>query len=236
MDEKKTELVTTPGVRVWYSFRMSAKSIVGPPVTNKGGPVVVGVDEAGRGALAGPVVAAACVLPEGIVPPVRITDSKQMTPDERQASFDWIVDHCLCGLGIFTAADIDRMGILAATECAMQAAVAEIAAKTKPLYLLIDGRDAFWFDHPHSSIVKGDQLEPCISAASIIAKVSRDKLMTDLDAALPGYGFAVHKGYGTPAHFAVLKTKGKTREHRLTFLGKLAPIATKPARSGSSAR
>ena len=196
---------------------MSAVSIVSPPVSVKGGSVVVGIDEAGRGALAGPVVAAACVLPAGIVPPVRIADSKQMSPAERKASFDWIIDHCLCGLGVMAASDVDRIGILAATECAMQAAVAEIAQRTKPLYLLIDGRDAFWFDHPHSSIVKGDQLEPCISAASIIAKVSRDKIMTDLDKAFPDYGFAGHKGYGTAAHFAAVNKKGFCPHHRRTF-------------------
>lgn len=183
----------------------------------EGTSVVVGIDEAGRGALAGPVVACACAMPRRKAR-VRIDDSKRMSPEEREASFAWITRHCVYGVGVVPAADIDRFGILACTERAMQAAVAQVAAKTAPLYLLIDGRDAFWFDHPHSSIVRGDQSEPCIAAASIVAKVTRDRFMTGLDVELPGYGFAAHKGYGTAEHYAAIAKLGRCREHRATFL------------------
>lgn len=197
---------------------MSAVSVVVPKLVVKDRTFVVGVDEAGRGSVAGPVVAGACALPDGAKPPVLIADSKLLSPAERQKSFEWLVDHCLCGVGIVSAEDVDRIGILAATERAMQAAVAEVAARAAPLYLLVDGRDAFWFDHPHSSIIRGDQSEPCISAASILAKVTRDKLMCDLDAEFPAYGFAAHKGYGTPAHYKAIKKYGCSTQHRRTFL------------------
>ncbi len=203
---------------------MSAVSVVAPVLSVKGRTFIVGVDEAGRGAVAGPVVAGACVLPDGSKPPVLIADSKQMSPEQRGETFAWLIDHCLCGVGIVSAHDVDRLGILAATELAMQAAVAEVAARATPLYLLIDGRDAFWFDHPHSSIVRGDQSEPCIAAASILAKVSRDKLLCDLDASIPGYKFAIHKGYGTPAHLALIKKKGCSIEHRKTFLKSMSQV------------
>ncbi|HRH92990.1 MAG TPA: ribonuclease HII [Candidatus Peribacteria bacterium] len=197
---------------------MSAVSVAVPKLVVKDRTFVVGIDEAGRGAVAGPVVAGACALPDGAKPPVRIADSKLLSPGQRQESFEWLIGHCLCGVGIVSAQDVDRIGILAATERAMQAAVAEVALRASPLYLLVDGRDAFWFDHPHSSIVRGDQSEPCISAASILAKVTRDKLMCDLGEEYPAYGFAVHKGYGTPGHYAAIEKHGCNPHHRKTFL------------------
>lgn len=187
--------------------------------------LTVGIDEAGRGALAGPVVAAACVLPLGANIPVGIHDSKQMSPAERDASYEWIIEHCLCGVGIVDNRVIDRIGILAATEQAMQEAVAQIAKFSRDLYLLVDGRDAFWFDHPHSSIVRGDESEPAISAASIVAKVTRDRHMVELDSKFANYGFAQHKGYGTPEHYKSIEKHSACPLHRVTFLRKFYGIA-----------
>ncbi len=180
--------------------------------------LIVGVDEAGRGALAGPVVAAACVLPACKNYPVKIGDSKQMTPEEREESSEWLIKNCIHGIGLVEAKEIDRIGILAANEIAMQQAVAQVAKKHRNLYLLIDGRDKFWFDHPHSSIIRGDQSEKCIGAASILAKVARDKRMVELAKKFPRYGFKKHKGYGTPEHFAAIKKYGMCEIHRKSFL------------------
>lgn len=177
-----------------------------------------GIDEAGRGALAGPVVAAACILPSRRRIPVRIADSKKMSPEKREESFAWISENCIYGIGSISASDIDKIGILAATECAMQQAVKEVAQHQRNLYLLVDGRDAFWFDYPHSSIVRGDESEECIAAASIIAKVTRDRYMVSLMEKLPVYNFASHKGYGTSEHFAAIKKNGLSMQHRKTFL------------------
>ncbi len=180
--------------------------------------VIAGVDEAGRGALAGPVVAGACVLPDRTPLPRFIRDSKKLTPDMREEAFAWITAHCMFGAGIVEAAFIDLYGILPATEKAMQEAVETLARTCRPTYLLVDGRDKFWFDYPHTAIIDGDDLEPCISAASIVAKVTRDRLMTELDRASPQYGFKIHKGYGTPEHFSALHTHGISVLHRKTFL------------------
>ncbi len=178
---------------------------------------IVGVDEAGRGALAGPVVAGACVLgrrPRGI----RIDDSKQMTPEQRDEAYTWLVEHCVYGVGIVEHHVIDQKGILFATELAMQQAVAQVACDLSPLYLLVDGRDHFWFDHPHSSIIRGDSSECCIAAASILAKVTRDRWMCKVSDDHPAYGFSLHKGYGTAEHFEALAQYGLCSIHRRTFL------------------
>ncbi|MBI2117644.1 ribonuclease HII, partial [Candidatus Peregrinibacteria bacterium] len=140
--------------------------------------IIIGIDEAGRGPLAGPVVAAACVDCK-IFPSFMIKDSKQLTPEKRERAFLWIQEYCTYGIGISDASEIDRIGILEATQKAMQDALAEVAKTVTPTYVLIDGRDHFWFDYSHSSIVDGDQKEPCISAASIIAKVTRDRWMVE---------------------------------------------------------
>lgn len=183
--------------------------------------IIAGIDEAGRGALAGPVSAGACILPEGIPLPRFIRDSKELTPELREEAFAWIAAHCTYGFGTAEAAFVDSHGILAATERAMQEAVKALAEKAKPTYLLVDGRDKFWFDYPHSAIIDGDRLEPCISAASIVAKVSRDRMMVEFDHTFPGYGFKVHKGYGTPEHFTAISTMGPCAIHRQTFLRKM---------------
>lgn len=184
--------------------------------------IIAGIDEAGRGALAGPVVAAACIfgekkvrLPRG----VRIADSKVLSREEREKAYAFLTRSVPYGIGIAEAAFVDRIGIIGATERAMQRALASLQRLRKPTYLLIDGRDKFWFDLPHSSIIDGDQLEPCISAASIIAKVIRDRILVRSDGVFPGYGFAQHKGYGTQAHQEMINRYGPCILHRRTFLG-----------------
>ncbi|MCF7844892.1 MAG: ribonuclease HII [Kiritimatiellales bacterium] len=180
--------------------------------------VIAGIDEAGRGALAGPVVAGACILPSDKEPPFLLKDSKQLSYEEREEVFIWITQHCIYGCGIVDAQDIDQCRILSATEQAMQAAVARVARQVTPTYLLIDGRDKFWFDYPHSSIIHGDDLEPCISAASIVAKVVRDRIMITYDKMYPQFGFNSHKGYGTPEHCDLIRSRGPCAIHRKTFL------------------
>lgn len=188
--------------------------------------VIVGVDEAGRGAIAGPVVAGACILPEGKSIPTMIRDSKMLTPEKREKAYAWIEEHCISGYGIVDAKQIDAHGILACTEKAMQEAVAEIAKHITPTYLLVDGRDAFWFDYPKSSIIKGDEKEPCISAASIVAKVTRDRIMIDYARTFPQYHFSQHKGYGTSNHIECIENHGPCTLHRNTFLTRIVSKAS----------
>lgn len=186
--------------------------------------IIAGIDEAGRGPLAGPVVAAACIeIPELKKHPL-IRDSKALSEAQREEAFTWIEDHCTYGFGIVHASYIDEHGILAATEHAMQQAHSLLSRKITPTYLLVDGRDKFWFDVSHTSIIDGDALEPSISAASIIAKVMRDRLMKEQDALFPLYGFAQHKGYGAPQHIEALQTHGPCPIHRRSFLTNILTI------------
>ena len=188
-------------------------------------PIIAGIDEVGRGALAGPVVACACVCSKATWQGFRerIADSKMLMPEEREEGFAYFTTRCPYGIGMAEAPVIDRVGILTATEQAMQEAVRELSKLVEPTYLLIDGRDKFWFDFPHSSIIEGDRKEECIAAASIIAKVVRDRFMTEQDRRFPGYGFAEHKGYGTPAHLRELRERSLCPLHRHTFIGTLQP-------------
>ena len=189
--------------------------------------VICGIDEAGRGPLAGPVAAAAVHLPCSVVAhpkggwavgDCRLYDSKQLTDSQRDTAYDWITAHCPYGVSLVTAKEIDEIGIMEATNRAMQEAVAMLAQTITPTYLLVDGKDAFWFDYPHSSVIKGDSLEPAIAAASIIAKVTRDRLMIEADAQFPAYGFAGHKGYGAPLHIQAIREHGPTPLHRISYL------------------
>ena len=198
--------------------------------------IIAGIDEAGRGALAGPVVAAACVIQSSLIPrktpfiswsPVRnkrqqgfclIADSKKLTPEQRESSLAWIKQNCIFGVGMSSAEDIDGIGILGATEKAMQEAVKALAMIAQPTYLLVDGRDKFWFDYSHTSIIRGDESESFIAAASIIAKVTRDHLMIEASKDFPEYAFYQHKGYGTEAHYQCLKQHGMCSLHRRSFL------------------
>lgn len=202
--------------------------------------VIVGIDEAGRGPLAGPVVAAAVHLPCPVTRhkrggwtagACRLFDSKQLTEAEREEAYTWITSSCPYGVSLVEAREIDAIGILEATNRAMQEALAQLCVSVRPTYLLVDGRDAFWFDYPHSSVIGGDGLEPCIAAASIVAKVTRDRIMKEHANTFPAYGFERHKGYGAPDHIEIIRTQGVTPLHRLTYLTRI--LADAPSASGA---
>ncbi len=179
---------------------------------------VVGVDEAGRGPLAGPVVAAAVIFPEKLEILPEINDSKQLTARKRESLFDPIFAQAqTVGIGIIEADEIDRINILRATQKAMRQAIGRL--KLKPGHLLIDGRPLPDKIYPQTAIVGGDRLCYSIAAASIVAKVYRDRLMQKYDAVFPGYGFAKHKGYGTRAHLAAIQKLRPCPIHRCTFRG-----------------
>ncbi|HEY5523356.1 MAG TPA: ribonuclease HII [Desulfuromonadaceae bacterium] len=178
---------------------------------------VAGIDEAGRGPLAGPVMAAAVILPVGLSIN-GVDDSKKLTPDKREKLFEIIMAQALSvGVGIMSPAEIDRINILQATRRAMLAAVQQLSPQ--PDYLLIDGISSIDSAVPQKTIKKGDSLSLSIAAASIIAKVTRDRLMIEMDLKYPGYGFAGHKGYGSAAHMDAIRRLGPSPIHRLTFGG-----------------
>jgi len=180
--------------------------------------MICGVDEAGRGPLAGPVCAAAVILPmdleiEGL------NDSKKLTEKRREALYDIIVDKALAyGIAFASEEEIDEINILQATFLAMRRAVEQL--QLKPDMVLVDGNREPELELPVKTIVKGDSLSANIAAASILAKVTRDRLMVQLDETYPQYGFAVHKGYGTKAHYTALREHGMCPCHRKTFLKK----------------
>ena len=176
--------------------------------------VVAGIDEAGRGSWAGPVVAAAVVLPRHFSAK-GIRDSKLLTPLQRERLFAKITSACPYAVGVVSNRTIDRIGIKAATQRAMRAALRHLPIR--PTQLLIDGQDGFSFDVPSTSIIRGDQTVKCISAASIVAKVYRDRLMVRLDRRYPAYGLAQNKGYGTAQHHAAILHEGPCALHRMSF-------------------
>lgn len=186
-------------------------------VLGRGYSTVAGVDEAGRGALAGPVVAAAVILPpDGDFSDV--DDSKKLSPAERNRLYDLIMEHALAvGVGSGDHNLIDRVNILQATLHAMQEAVA--ALSVKPDYLLVDGISAPPVSLPVLTIKKGDGASASIAAASIIAKVTRDRLMAEYVRLYPSYGFELHKGYGSKAHLRAIVEHGPCPIHRITFRG-----------------
>ncbi len=176
---------------------------------------IAGVDEAGRGPLAGPVVAAAVILPPRLRLP-GLADSKLVLPEDRARLYDLIYQKALAvGVGVAEVETIEALNILGATKQAMRVAVGQL--DPTPEMLLIDGNAALSRCVPQRAIVDGDATCACIAAASIIAKVTRDRRMEELDAAYPGYGFAHHKGYGTPEHLARLRELGPCPEHRQSF-------------------
>ena len=188
-------------------------------VAEEGFAPVCGVDEAGRGPLAGPVCAAAVVLPRGLVIP-GLNDSKKLTERRREALYDVITAQALAyGVAFASKREIDELNILQATYLAMNRAIA--AMGTAPALALIDGNRNGGIAVPSRCVVGGDGKCASIAAASVLAKVTRDRYMLELDARYPGYGFAQHKGYGTAAHYAALREKGPSEVHRRTFLKKM---------------
>ena len=177
---------------------------------------VCGVDEAGRGPLAGPVVAAAVILPRGIVI-VGLNDCKKLKVKKREILYAVICKSAVSyAVGVASAEEIDSINILNAAMLAMQRAVEKLQPPAD--FALIDGNVSRGFYIPTRTIVGGDALSPSIAAASILAKVTRDRMCIDLDAQYPEYGFLKHKGYPTPAHKRILLERGPTPVHRKTFL------------------
>ena len=185
---------------------------------DRGFHAICGIDEAGRGPLAGPVCAAAVILPEGLEIP-GLNDSKKLTDKKRRELFPIIEEQALAyGIGWASQEEIDEINILQATFLAMSRAVEQL--KIRPDLALVDGNRAPALDLPVETVVKGDSLSASIAAASILAKVSRDDVMLRMAEEYPGYGFEVHKGYGTKAHYEALRTFGPSPIHRRTFLKK----------------
>jgi len=178
--------------------------------------LIAGVDEAGRGPLAGPVVAAAVILPCGKPLPQGIRDSKQLTPVERQKIFIWLAHNAFCGIGIVTNEEIDRINILVATLKAMKQAV--ISLPFSPDLILVDGTKVIpGIEITQKALVKGDTCFPSIASASIVAKVFRDKLMQFYHNIYPNYNFWKNKGYATAKHIEAIKTFGPCPIHRKSF-------------------
>jgi len=179
------------------------------------GQCLAGVDEVGRGPLAGPVVAAAVIL-DPDRPVEGLKDSKKLSERRREYLAELIRERALAwSLGRAEVHEIDRINILQASLLAMQRAVA--ALSLAPELVLVDGNRCPRLDYPSQAVVRGDALVPAISAASIIAKVSRDREMVELDSRYPGYGLAKHKGYPSKAHLAALQTLGVTPAHRRSY-------------------
>ena len=190
---------------------------------------IAGVDEAGRGPLAGPVVAAAVVLPQrwlkaGLDERLRdLNDSKQLTEAQRENYFAILTAHpeIRFAIAVVDAETIDRINILQATHRAMNDALAQLSPP--PEHVLVDGRPVKTMRFPQTALVKGDAKSYSIAAASVLAKVTRDRMMLEFHELHPGYGFAEHKGYGTPQHLAAIVKLGACAIHRKSF----APIRTK---------
>ena len=185
---------------------------------HEGFQVICGVDEAGRGPLAGPVCAAAVILPIGLEIS-GLTDSKKLTDKKRRELFPIIKEQAIAyGIGLASHEEIDEINILQATYLAMERAMQQLSVK--PDIAMIDGNRARDFGLPVRTVIKGDSLSANIAAASILAKVTRDDLMTELALQYPEYGFDVHKGYGTKAHYEALRNYDASPVHRKSFLKK----------------
>lgn len=177
---------------------------------------VAGVDEAGRGPLAGPVSAAAVILPRGFTCP-GLNDSKKLTPDRREELYQILTTNpdVTWSVAMADLAEIESLNILRATHLAMRRAVELL--KRKRIHCLIDGLPVRDFPYRHDAVVNGDALSLSIAAASIVAKVTRDRVMREIHQEFPQYGFADHKGYGTKEHLEALRSHGPCRHHRRTF-------------------
>ena len=181
--------------------------------------IICGVDEAGRGPLAGPVCAAAVILPANLEIP-GLTDSKKLSDKRRRELYPVIKEQAVAyGIGFASQEEIDQINILQATFLAMQRAMDQLEVKAE--LALIDGNRQKDFGLPVETVVKGDSLSASIAAASVLAKVTRDDVMLAMAQEYPGYGFEIHKGYGTKAHYEALQKLGPCPIHRMSFLKKL---------------
>ena len=181
--------------------------------------VVCGVDEAGRGPFAGPVVAAACIMPDGFVIE-GLDDSKKLTEKKREKLFDIIIENAIAySIASASVEEIEEINILNASMLAMNRAVESL--EIRPDLALIDGNTSRGFTLPTKTVVGGDAISPSIAAASILAKVTRDRMCYEFDKEYPEYGFAKHKGYGTKQHTDAILKYGVTPIHRPSFLKKL---------------
>lgn len=181
--------------------------------------LICGVDEAGRGPLAGPVCAAAVILPKGLVIP-GLNDSKKLSDKRRRELFPIIQQEAVSfGIAFASQEEIDEINILQATFLAMRRAMEQL--NPQPEFALIDGNRETDFGVPCKTVIKGDSMSANIAAASVLAKVTRDNWMMEAAEKYPGYGFEIHKGYGTKAHYAALEKLGPCPIHRRTFLKKL---------------
>lgn len=185
---------------------------------DRGVEMICGVDEAGRGPLAGPVCAAAVILPRNLEIP-GLDDSKKLSDKRRRELFPIIKEKAIAyGIAFANHTEIDEINILQATYLAMERAINQL--QVNPQLALIDGNRAKDFGIPAETVVHGDSRSASIAAASILAKVTRDDYMLQMNEQYPGYGFDIHKGYGTKAHYAALTEKGPSEIHRMTFLKK----------------
>jgi len=185
---------------------------------DRGVDLICGVDEAGRGPLAGPVCAAAVILPKNLEIP-GLNDSKKLTDKRRRELFPIIKEQAIAyGIAMVDHETVDQINILQATYLAMKQAIAQLSVK--PELALVDGNRSSDFGVNVETVVHGDSLSASIAAASVLAKVTRDDYMLEMAQIYPGYGFEIHKGYGTKAHYEALRQMGASPIHRMTFLKK----------------
>lgn len=185
---------------------------------DRGVQIICGVDEAGRGPLAGPVCAAAVILPANVEIP-GLNDSKKLSDKKRRELYPIIKEKAIAyGIAFADHKEIDEINILQATYLAMERAISQLSVK--PELALIDGNRAKDFGIPAETVVHGDSLSASIAAASVLAKVTRDDYMLEMAQTYPGYDFEIHKGYGTKAHYAALTQLGASPIHRMSFLKK----------------
>lgn len=208
---KKTRIPQTQ-----FSRNLLRKTLAGLPAP------ILGVDEVGRGCLAGPVVAGAVIFSEKKIPK-GLTDSKLLSEERREEFFPQLLEAHYCGIGVATVEEIDRINILQASFLAMRRAIAELETKMRGQnvgYVLVDGHmEIPECVLPQAAVIKGDLRVPMIAAASIIAKVYRDRMMKGMDETYPHYGFGQHKGYASPVHRAAIRTHGPCVIHRQSFSG-----------------
>ena len=184
---------------------------------NEGYNIIAGVDEVGRGPLIGPVVTACVVLPKNFKLE-GLTDSKKISEKKRELFYEYIINNCVAySVGECSPEEIDKYNILEATKIAMKRAIDKVNKKINLDYVLIDGNMKFDFDYKYKSIVKGDSKSISISAASIIAKVTRDRMLIELDKKYPMYGFKNHKGYPTKKHLDAIKKYGLIDGYRMSY-------------------